>query len=183
VSVRLTTCDVLDFADELRELQSRARAMLGGEKRPKKSALSAYVAEQLTTSLGEHRAGYAAAPTAFGGQRWHYRCPGCEGRVQRLYKESGTDGWGCRWCAGVGRIRRDRGTRWAELLWPLLGELERYERRPGRRPRRYHRALRRAAGLFKDVADALTEPRTVASEAPTGTAFESGPRRRVSAKR
>jgi hypothetical protein len=62
-------------------------------------------------------------------RRWHYLCPCCERRVQRLYRPTDADGCGCRWCAGVGRIRRDRGTRWAELVCPLVEELERYKGR------------------------------------------------------
>jgi len=56
-----------------------------------------------------------------------------------------------------GRIRKDRGLRWGELLWPLLRELQQHERRPGRRPRPYHRALRRAAGLMRAMGHTLTE--------------------------
>lgn len=147
VSIRLTDCEVLSFADELRQAQSDARRQLGADGRPKKAAISAFVAEVFEADMGAHGAGYDAARTAFGGRRWHYRCPGCSRRVQRLHRPLGWEGWACRSCAGVKRIRRDRGVQWAGPFWPLVWELEAYAGRPGRRPRRFHRGVRHASAM------------------------------------
>src|SRR5262245_33861005 len=140
VSIALNACESRGFDDELRQAKRNARRFLG-EARPTKAASAEWLTRHFETAFGVHGGGYAAAPTGFGGVRWHYCCPRCQRRVQRLFRPLGWNDWACRRCSGVGRIRRDRGWRWGEKLAPLIQELEAYRGRLGRRPKRYQRAV------------------------------------------
>lgn len=146
-SVALADCETLIFADELREAQSFARRELAHTGQPRKAAIAAIVGEVFRDERGVHRSGYASAPTAFGGRRWHFRCGGCSHRVQRLYRPCGADEWGCRTCVGLRRLRRTRWT-WGGAFWPLVKEIDAFTGRPGRRPKRYHRAVRDVAATI-----------------------------------
>jgi hypothetical protein len=146
MSVALNACEGRDFHDELRQAKTHARYFLD-EARPTKTAIAHYLARHFETALGVHGTGYAAAPTGFGGVKWHYCCPSCERRVQRLFRPLGSKRWACRWCCGVGRIRGDRGWRWGERLVPLIQELDAYRGRRGRRPARYHRLVRELSAM------------------------------------
>jgi len=132
--------DTIDFADELRDLQSWARRECGRGHRPKKRDVSAAVADSLRSDAGRHGGGYVAAPTAFGGCRWHYRCPGCGARVQRLYRLIGADGFACRNCL---RLRAGFGSGIGRAL-STLAALDAFTGRRGRRPRRYRRLVAQA---------------------------------------
>jgi hypothetical protein len=155
VSVALNGCAWRDFRDELREAKRHARFILD-ETRPTKAAIATCIARRFETSLGVHGSGYAAAPTRFGGVRWHYCCPNCERRVQRLFRPLGWESWTCRRCCGVGRIRRDRGWRWGERLVPLMLELEAYRGRRGRRPKHYYRVVRELGAIVAAGQSILT---------------------------
>jgi len=146
MSVALNDCTWSDFRDELRQAKRDARLLIG-ETRPTKTAIAECIAHHFETALGVHGGGYAAAPTGLGGVRWHYCCPQCGRRVQRLFRPLGWERWACRRCSGVGRIRTDRGWRWGERLLPLTQELEAYRGRRGRRPARYRRVVRELGAI------------------------------------
>jgi hypothetical protein len=141
VAVSLNACEWRDFHDELREVKKHVRSFLD-EARPTKGASAQCIARHFETAIGVHGGGYAPAPTGFG-VRWHYRCGVCQGRTQQVFRPFWSERWACRRCSGVGRIRRDRGCRWGELLVPLMQELAMYGGRPGRLPVRYYRLMQR----------------------------------------
>src|SRR5262245_25277256 len=108
VPASLATARVLSFDDELRRARSDAqRELRVPGHRPTRAAVTAFLAARFATAAGPHGSGYAATRTAHG-VKWHFVCPKCRHARERLYQPLGWTTWACRWCSGIGRVRRDR---------------------------------------------------------------------------
>jgi hypothetical protein len=152
--------DRLDFCDELRAAKRLARHELTASAVRVKRDVARVVGRVLRDACGPHGDGYMTCGSGFGGCRWFFRCGGCRGRALHLYRPVGSEHFMCRRCWGLAYSHRDRGEL-ARLL-DLQGQLMAFAGRPGRRPRRYWRAVMELGiavagpGWWSEAAVALT---------------------------
>jgi hypothetical protein len=138
-AVRVHETERLGFRDELRVVKGLARRELAGATGRLKRQVAQVVDRALRDAAGPHGAGFMTSGSGFGGCRWFFRCGGCGGRAVQLYRPIGSENFRCRRCWGLTYSRHGR----CDLgrLLDLEAQLVAYVGRPGRRPRRYWRAV------------------------------------------
>jgi hypothetical protein len=149
-AVRVHECERVDIADELREAKRIARRELArdGSGKPAKAVLARAVADLLGVAQGPHGDGFTTGLCGFGGQRWFFRCGGCGSRAWYLYRPQGAVSFRCRLCWRLGYSNWRRGDLGIGRLHALQSYVGSFEGRPGRRPRRHHRAVQELGAII-----------------------------------
>jgi hypothetical protein len=102
----------------------------------------------LANEHGPHGDGFTTGPSGFGGRKWFFRCGGCGGRAVYLYRPLGAESFTCRRCWGLA-YPKSRITLGIGKVYQLEEYVRSFDGRPGRKPRRWHRAVKELRMLLR----------------------------------